>query len=224
MNNDPIVSAQLRSVDETWPIDPDEQLRRFIASRESTPPVSHDATRSLTAKSRVLAGAVAFTVFILGGLFAWRAFHATSGPSPAATPSPPTPIVVSTTTFDTGLRFLEGAVVADGSVWIAGLGRFLRRGSGRPDGSAYGQGARADRRARSRVEFGGAGLTAARGSVWIASGPSRDQAAQGGGWLYRIDPATDTVADAVRIGNQSPADLWVDDAGIWVLSWGDAAR
>jgi hypothetical protein len=215
MTTDPTLSSRLHAVDEAWPIDEDEQLQRFEAGH--TGPVGSPA-RSPAKRKRVFTVVVAISVSLLGGVFAWRAFRPGGAPVPAMTPSTPTPIEASTSTFATGLRFLEGAVVADGSVWVAGS-----------DGnSQVGQVLRIDPSTEDVIaridvpvpgwEFGGAGITAARGSVWILSYPSED-AAQRGSWLYRIDPATNAVADAVRVSDEDPADVWVDDTGIWILTW-----
>jgi hypothetical protein len=218
MTTDPMVSSRLHVVDEAWPIDEDEQLRQFEANHHSQDRRS-EARHISAARNRVVTVTVAFAVFLLGGVFAWQAFRPGGRPTPTGSESAPTPIDASTSTFDTGLRFLEGAVVADDSVWVAGSNGDSERG----------QLVRMDPRtgeviARIDVpvpgwEFGGAGITAARGSVWIAAGPTgTDGTVDAGGGLYRIDPATNSVADSVKIGDQYPADLWVDDTGIWVLA------
>ncbi|MGZ4132227.1 MAG: hypothetical protein ACXVWF_04200, partial [Actinomycetota bacterium] len=169
----------------------------------------------------ILAGIVAFAVFALGGAFAWRAFDGAPERVAVSTPSLPSPVEASLQTFDTGSRILEGVTVADGSVWVMGS-------NGEP---WNGQLLRFDPRSgdiQARIdvpdpgwEVGGAGLTSGRGSIWVAAGGSSQQD-NGGAWLYRIDPATNAVADAVRIGDASPADVWVDEAGIWLLSFGGA--
>jgi hypothetical protein len=224
MTTDPMVSSRLHVVDEAWPIDEDEQFRRFQAGhryRDRRGQTSHLPGGT----NRVVTVAVAFTVFLLGGVFAWQAFRPASGPTPVGTVSEPAPIDASISTFDTGLRFLEGAVVADGSVWVAGSNGDSERGQlVRMDPTTGEVIARIDVPVPG-WEFGGAGITAARGSVWIAAGPTgTDGTVEAGAALYRIDPETNSVADAVRIGDQSPADVWVDDTGIWVLTNAGADR
>jgi hypothetical protein len=220
VNPDPVISSRLHAVDEAWPIDEEEQLAQFEASR---PPrgTRHESTRTRATRNRVVTVAVAFAVFLLGSVLVWRAFIPARAPTPApaATPALKTSIQASISTFDTGLQSLEGTVVADGSVWVAGSNGNSERGQLVRIDPATG-------RILARIdvpvpgwEFGGAGITAARGSVWILSYPSEANAAQRGSWLYRIDPATNSVADAVRVSDEDASDLWVDDTGIWILTW-----
>src|SRR3954471_7555734 len=87
MNPDPKVSSRLHVVDESWPIDGAEQFRRFEAGREERP---SRPTNPSGQRHRVLTGAVAFAVFIIAAVFAWRGFHpavqtAAHGPSASAT-------------------------------------------------------------------------------------------------------------------------------------------
>jgi Tol biopolymer transport system component len=129
------------------------------------------------------------------------------------TPTPPPRIDASITqTVDIGLRFPEGAVADYGGVWVAAS-----------DGMAAGgellhldpeSGDVLARIAMPSVpgwEFGGAGITSGLGSVWATTGAA----------VYRIDPATDTLADTIDLGACCAADIWVDDSGIWVLSFAD---
>jgi hypothetical protein len=218
VNPDPMISSRLHAVDEAWPIDEEEQLAQFEASRP-TRGTRGESNRTRATRNRAVTVAVAFAVFLLGSVLVWRAFVPVGTPKPAATPSPQTNVQASISTVDTGLKFLEGAVVADGSVWVAGANVDSQRGQLVRIDPATG-------RVLARIdvpvpgwEFGGAGITAARGSVWILSYPSEANAAQRGSWLYRIDPATNSVADAVRVSDEDPSDLWVDDTGIWILTW-----
>jgi hypothetical protein len=168
-----------------------------------------------SARQRLVAGGVALVVFVAGGAFAFAAFR--PRPTPPAAPGEPTPVEVSTKTFDVGLRFLEGVVLESGSVWVAGSDGGWNDQLVRLDANTGAVQARIDV-AVPGWEFGGGGLATGLGSVWIlASSDKGDD--RGGVWLYRIDPATNEVADSVQVSDSdNPEDLWVDETGIWVLS------
>src|SRR3954469_10175182 len=102
-----MISSRLHAVDEGWPIDEEEQLAQFEASR---PPLGTrgESTRTRPTRNRVVTVAVAFAVFLLGSVLVWRAFSPVGTPKPAATSSPQTSVQASISTFDTGLKFLEG--------------------------------------------------------------------------------------------------------------------
>jgi TolB protein len=145
---------------------------------------------------------------------AWRPLAA------GATPTPPPLIDASITqTIDIGLRYPEGAVVAYGGVWVAASDGMAAGGElVRLDPESGQVVARIAMPSVPGWEVGGAGITSGLGSVWITTGaPSPHTPTV----VYRIDPATNSLAEAIDVGVGSAADIWVDDTGIWVVSFAD---
>jgi WD40 repeat protein len=138
---------------------------------------------------------------------AWRPLTA------EATPTPPPLIDTSIAqTIDVGLRYPEGVVVGNGGVWVAASdgmaagGELLRLD---PDSGEIV--ARIAMPAVPGWEWGGAGITSGLGSIWVATGAA----------VYRIDPETDVLAETIDVGACCSADIWVDDSGVWVMSFAD---
>jgi hypothetical protein len=73
-------------------------------------------------------------------------------------------------------------------------------------------------------EVGGGGLIALPDGVWVTGSVDRSEGAGccGDAIVYRIDPATNEVAERVDLGPGSGADLWIDDRGVWILIFDDA--
>jgi hypothetical protein len=67
-------------------------------------------------------------------------------------------------------------------------------------------------------EVGGGGLVALPNSVWVTGAVDR---AEGSGCcdaiVYRVDPATNEVAEQIDLGPGSGADVWIDGTDMWVL-------
>jgi hypothetical protein len=164
---------------------------------------------------RIVVGLIALAIFVAAGAFGFAAFR----PRPETTPTPASPsdIHVSSQTFDFGLRFPQGVVAEAGSVWVAGSngepwnGRLVRL-----DPQSGEVQATIDVPVQSSL--GGAGVASGLGSVWILAGGDK-ATANGGTWLYRIDPNTNEIADASELTtSEYPIELAVDQSGIWVLS------
>ncbi len=135
----------------------------------------------------------------------------------------PTPFRINasiTQTIDTHLRFPEGVVVGNGAVWVvasdgmAAGGELL--GLDPDTGDAI---ARIPMPSVPGWEFGGAGVTSGLDSVWITTGA---QAPHTPTVVYRIDPETNSLVETIDVGAGSAADIWVDDTGIWVVTFGDS--
>jgi Tol biopolymer transport system component len=146
---------------------------------------------------------------------AWRPLFA------EATPTPPPRIDASIgQTVDIGLRFPEGAVVAYGGVWVAASdgmaagGELLRLDP--DDGEIV---ARIAMPTVPGWEFGGAGIASGLGSVWLTAGRADEPHTPT--VVYRIDPDTNSLAETIDVGAGGAADIWVDDSGIWVVTFAD---
>jgi dipeptidyl aminopeptidase/acylaminoacyl peptidase len=139
-----------------------------------------------------------------------------------ATQSPPLQISAAITqTIDTGLRFPQGVVVDDGAVWVVAQHAAAQGGEIlRLDAATGDIDARINLPTTPGWEFGGAGITAGLDNIWVAA-VGLDQ--HTGTVVYRIDPATNTLAETIDVGAGAAADVWVDDTGIWVLSFADTA-
>jgi TolB protein len=155
----------------------------------------------------------------IGGYLAWRPIPASSSSTSVAPESPRPPALP---TLDPGAvvtvpvsTFPEGVAVGERGVWVV---------AGNGDGSGKADIARLDPRTGDVVaritnvpvpgwEFGGGGIAAGAGSVWVVGNAGGDVV------LTQIDPATNAVADTIRVGPGSKADVWADASGIWVLSF-----
>lgn len=169
------------------------------------------------ARSRLAAGLVAATVAIAGLGFVFLQFRSLDEPTDTGQQNGIQRLHVTQRTIDTGLRFPEGAVSAYGSVWVA---------TRHPDQSG-GHVVRLDPRTGDEVAriavpslpgwtFGGAGITSGLDSVWVTGSGSGDQAAT---VVFRIDPSSGALEETIDVGPGSDADVWVDDSGIWVLTF-----
>lgn len=124
-----------------------------------------------------------------------------------------------TQTIDTGLRFPEGVVADGGGVWVATSSGTTDGGDLlRLDPSTGVVVARISMPSLPGWEFGGAGITSGVGSVWVAAFGSGQQTST---VVFRIDPETNTLAETIDVAAGSAADVWVDDTGIWVLTFAD---
>ena len=65
-------------------------------------------------------------------------------------------------------------------------------------------------------EVGGGGLIALADAVWVTSAVD-DPEGGGHALLFRVDPATNEVAERIDLGPGSGADVWIDGSGLWVL-------
>ncbi len=187
---------------------------------------------------RLLTAAVALAVAAAAIGFAIRSFglqHET--PSPGSTPSP-TPSELTarvTAAIPIGPRGQVPSVAyGAGSVWVAYFDTS-------PD--QHGHLVRVDPQTNQVVddivvdtfpswEVGGGGLTVSDGSVWITGSiestrcpdPGLFQAGRFQAALVRVDAATDTPGQTICLGGHFGADVAVDDAGVWVLVFGDHDR
>lgn len=169
--------------------------------------------------SRLVAALVATAVAVVGLGFG---FLQLGGLSDDEGPSPREPVevqhlVTSERPIDTGLRFPEGVVVGEGAVWVAA--RYANQEGGdllRLDPSTGEEQARIPMPSLPGWTVGGAGITTGLGSVWIAAGGSEGHTPAA---LYMIDPSSSSLAATIDVGPGSPADVWVDASGIWVLSF-----
>jgi DNA-binding beta-propeller fold protein YncE len=132
-------------------------------------------------------------------------------PRPAQTaPSPPAPVepIVDVTL---PIKFPASVVYGEGSVWVA-----ARANDGTSTGTVY----RVDPDTAEIVAeipvsavptwvTGGGGMEVADGTLWVAGsgGPIG---------LIRIDTATNQVTGEFPVGGRFPADVAVDDYGVWV--------
>jgi Tol biopolymer transport system component len=154
-------------------------------------------------------------------LLARNAFDAAWQPVSSASPTLVSQISAEITqTIDTGLRFPEGVVVDDSGVWVVTRhgtsegGDLLRLDPGTGDVVA-----RISLPTTPGWEFGGAGITTGLGSVWVAASGGDQHTST---VVYRIDTSTDSLAETIDVGAGDAADVWVDDGGIWVLSFADS--
>jgi hypothetical protein len=169
--------------------------------------------------------ALAFLVASFGIGFVIHAFKSgppIAGSSSSISPAPESPKPPALSTLDPNAvatvpisSFPEGIAVGERGVWVvAGNGE----GSGRADivrldprtGDAV---ARMSNVPVPGWEFGGGGIATGAGSVWVVGNAGGDVV------LTQIDPATNTVADTIRLGPGNDADVWADASGIWVLSF-----
>jgi hypothetical protein len=67
-------------------------------------------------------------------------------------------------------------------------------------------------------EVGGGGLVALPDGVWVTGAVDRPGGPHA--IVFRVDPATNEVAEQIDLGPGVGADLWVDGKGMWVLAFG----
>jgi hypothetical protein len=146
-------------------------------------------------------------------------------PSPSGTSAESTLQVAASIDLivDTGLGFPEGAVIDEQGVWVAvNAGDVVGGDLLRIDKQT---GAIKDRVALPTLpgwDFGGGGITSGLGSIWLtASGRELGHTAT---VVYRVDPVSATLVETIDVGDGSPADIWVDETGIWVLSFAETGR
>jgi hypothetical protein len=69
-------------------------------------------------------------------------------------------------------------------------------------------------------EVGGGGIVALPDAVWVTGAVDAPEA-RGccDAIVFRVDPATNTVAEVIDLGPGFGADVWVDGSGVWVLKF-----
>jgi hypothetical protein len=65
-------------------------------------------------------------------------------------------------------------------------------------------------------EVGGGGMVALPDGVWV-TGAVDDSEGRADAIVFRVDPATNEVAEEIDLGPGFGADLWIDESGVWVL-------
>jgi hypothetical protein len=165
---------------------------------------------------QVAVAAVALAVAAGGSIVAVRAFlggepNPRTTAEPAASPAAPVEPVVDVTL---PIQWPTSIVYGEGSIWVA---ESANDGTGA--GTVYRiQPDTAEVLAEIAVpsipswEFGGSGMEAAGGSLWIAG--YYDKGSQGA--LIRIDATTNELADVFPLGGEFAGDVAVDERGIWV--------
>lgn len=117
-------------------------------------------------------------------------------------------------------EFPNAVVVGEGGVWVSARDEDPGGEIVRLDPTTAEIIARIPVEAPPGWEFGGAGMAASLGSIWVTGGidaerppgePCCDAVVQ------RIDPVTNQVAEVLNLGPGSGDDIWVDDSGIWLL-------
>jgi hypothetical protein len=160
---------------------------------------------------RIAVAAVALAVAAGGALLAVRAFtcgEPRSSVEPATDPSGPVEPVVDVTL---PIDWPSSIVYGEGSVWVAASAN---------DGTGAGTVYRIDPDTAEVLaeipvpavptwETGGGGMELANGSLWMVGGG-------GGTGLIRIDAATNLVTGEFAVGARFPADVAIDERGIWV--------
>jgi TolB protein len=152
-------------------------------------------------------------------------------PTPTATPSESIEPTITASASDViPIEENPGAVsaVAYGfdSVWVASF-----------DGSQQGWLTRLDARTGETLaristanvfptwEVGGGDLATGFGSVWMAGASSAPGEPSGvHAYLLRIDPTTAEVVATIDLRASDPADVAIDDTGVWVMSFGLGER
>jgi hypothetical protein len=73
-------------------------------------------------------------------------------------------------------------------------------------------------------EVGGGGHVALPDGVWVTGTVDRADGTGccGDAIVFRVDPATNEVADRIDLGPGGGNDVWVDDTGVWVLIFDEA--
>lgn len=161
----------------------------------------------------------------VAGDIAWQPIpvESTPGPTPtqATLPSVSDPIRIQSSPGS-----VSAVAYGFGSVWISSY-----------DGSQEGWITRIDSASGEIVaristhdvfptwEVGGGGLAAGSGSMWLA-GAGNAPGEPGGthAFLLRIDPGTNEIVARIDLGSGSGADVAIDDAGVWALSFSVADR
>jgi dipeptidyl aminopeptidase/acylaminoacyl peptidase len=165
----------------------------------------------------------------VAGDIAWQPIPAPAAPvQPTSPPQPsePASLEVRVTTTHGVAEFPTAVAAGDGGVWVTAQ---------RQDGSGAGTVirlspetaevvARVDVRAAPGWEFGGAGITVANGSVWVAGEVGGGQTCCHA-FVTRIDASTNEVTDEIELpgGRDLGNDVWADGDSIYVLMFVDGA-
>jgi hypothetical protein len=72
-------------------------------------------------------------------------------------------------------------------------------------------------------EVGGGGLVALPDGVWV-TGAVDDPQGRADAIVFRVDPATNEVVERIDLGSGFGADVWVDEAGLWVVIFTEEDR
>jgi DNA-binding beta-propeller fold protein YncE len=170
---------------------------------------------------KIVVAAVAMLLAAGGAAVAIRAFvgwEAAPPARPAATPAPPVDPVVDVTL---PIKWPVSLVYGEGSIWVAESAN---------DGTGTGTVYRIDPDTAEILaeiqvpsvpgwEFGGGGMEAAGGSLWIAG--YYDKGSQGA--IVRIDTTTNEVAHVLPLGGEFAGDVGVDERGIWVTLFSESS-
>jgi hypothetical protein len=180
----------------------------------SLPPLPDRAGRRPSAVRRAVTAMVAVVLAVGSFVILARAFG--DGPSPERS------VGAGSVSVEVGSPIVVGdgpnAVAAGaGAVWVSAL-----PGDGPPyrlvrlDPTTGGVVARIPVPALPTWEVGGGGLSALPEGVWV-TGAVDDPEGGADAIVYRVDPATDEVAERIDLGPGFGADVWVDGSGLWVL-------
>jgi TolB protein len=155
----------------------------------------------------------------VAGDIAWRPVPIGSSPTPS--PAEPAAVDVAVSTTRGVAEFPSAVAVGEGGVWVTA-----------PDQGDSGGGevirldpftgeivARIPVRAAPGWEFGGAGLTVGGGGVWTLGVVRAEDGGCCDGLVTRVDPATNAVADELRVPGITEGDLWVDGGTVFVLGF-----
>jgi len=155
---------------------------------------------------------------------AWHPVVPTEEPWPEPVPTePPVPatVEVEVSTTEGVAEFPSAVTVGEGGVWVtapnqddSGGGEVIRL-----DPFTGGIVARIPTRAAPGWEFGGAGLTVGDGGVWTLGVVRAEDGGCCDGLVTRVDPATNAVADELRVPGIASGDLWVDGDTVFVLGF-----
>src|SRR5215211_4295762 len=141
-------------------------------------------------------------------------------PTPSATMSLPAAVGVRVTITRGVAEFPSAVAAGEGGVWVT---------APRQDGSGAGDVIRLSPGAGEVVatipvkavpgwEFGGAGLHVGDGGVWTV-GALRNAGGCCDALVTRIDPATNSVVDAIAVPGLTEGDVWVNGSDVYVLGF-----
>src|SRR5215211_5251182 len=141
-------------------------------------------------------------------------------PTPSATMSLPAAVGVRVTITRGVAEFPSAVAAGEGGVWVtaprqdgSGAGDVIRLSPGTGEVVAT-----IPVKAVPGWEFGGAGLHVGDGGVWTV-GALRNAGGCCDALVTRIDPATNSVVDAIAVPGLTEGDVWVNGSDVYVLGF-----
>jgi Tol biopolymer transport system component len=156
----------------------------------------------------------------VAGDIAWQPLPVEQA-SPNPTEPAPSPSVSEPIPIQSSPGAVSAVTYGFGSVWIASYDGSMQGWITQLDPSSGEQFARISTGdVFPTWEIEGGGLTTGDGSLWLAgAAPARGEPGGVHAFLLRVDPDSKSVEAKVDLGTGSGADVAVNEAGVWVLSF-----